>query len=443
MLRLRFISSFAYLILALAIFAVVYLPAQNETTVIIGLYSVAFLAYAIIVCLIQKNQLHVRTALAVGIGLRILLIFLFPNLSDDIYRFIWDGKMIHDGINPLSYTPQEFLRIRTDLLVDEWTTLYDLLNSPTYYTVYPPISQLVYYLGTIGDVSWGTSVILMKAMLCLGELGTVYLMIRLLRMMGKSAIWAMLYFLNPLVIIEIMGQLHFEGLMIFFLSLSFLCLVKKKYRLAGGMLALSVGTKLLPLMFIPAMLNFIGKENILKFIAGFVSILLVLFIPFFWTLDLGHFFESVNLYFQKFEFNASIYYLLRGVGKLLTGYNQISIIGPLLSVVTLFSILYISWRKKIQSYERLSVVLFWSFGIYLLLTTTVHPWYLCMLIFLGSFSKQLWPLVWSGVVVWSYTTYATPNFEQNLVLIFCEYLILAAALWWFTISTGHKKNLNN
>ena len=140
---------------------------------------------------------------------------------------------------------------------------------------------------------------------------------------------------------------------------------------------------------------------------------------------------SVNLYFQSFEFNASIYYLLRGLGKLLTGYNQIKVLGPILSLTTVGIIIYSATMVKRDNLDSLLASLFASFAAYLLLATTVHPWYLCMLIILAMFQRSWWVLVWSGVVVWSYTTYMTPDFIQNLWLISVEYLVVFGCIWYY------------
>ena len=65
----------------------------------------------------------------------------------DYFRFIWDGKLFVNGFNPYLYLPSEILN--TDIAKTAGLTqeLYDGLNSPKYYTVYPPINQLIFSLG--------------------------------------------------------------------------------------------------------------------------------------------------------------------------------------------------------------------------------------------------------------------------------------------------------
>jgi len=420
------------LFIAIPIYYIGFEVEQKDSIPIIIAFTLAFCGYLNLVRIAatQKYEL-LFWLIALGVLLRVLLVFAFPTISDDIYRFMWDGRLLHEGIHPLSWKPSELLA-QGQLSVNI-TALYPYLNSQEYYTVYPPISQIVYYLSTMGvEWSWGTSSIIMKLILLLAELGTAYFIYKILSHFSISKWWLLVYFLNPLLIVELTGQLHFEGLMVCFLAGSIYTLIQKRYFLSGSLLAASVAVKLLPLMFIPVLANYLWeKQGFKAFSAGFVGVMSILFIPFIFTLDFSHFFASINLYFQKFEFNSSIYYLLRQLGYWLTGYNQIIIIGPLLTLVSLWAILKISLKKKDTADMKLVITrMFYCFSIYLFLTTTVHPWYLTMLLLLSIFHNKWWPVVWSGVVVWSYTTYSHPDFEQNLFLIAIEYLVVFAFICW-------------
>ena len=63
--------------------------------------------------------------------IRLMLLFSFPNLSDDIFRFIWDGRMCSLGINPYGYLPSEIVDNHAALGAE----LYSELNSPNYFTI--------------------------------------------------------------------------------------------------------------------------------------------------------------------------------------------------------------------------------------------------------------------------------------------------------------------
>jgi len=377
----------------------------------------------------SKRGISITVFLGLAVAARFLLVFAFPNLSDDVYRFLWDGTLWHEGIHPLTYLPSEIAQ-NYATVSDEFTPtlqqLYPLLNSQEYYTIYPPVSQMIYYLATFPSLySLSTGTIIIKLILFLFECGTLYLGVKMLKTLKLDPSYILLYALNPLVIIEITGNLHFEGIMLFFFIGSMYWIAKERIYLSATSLALSIGAKLLPLMFLPAILLYVLKKSR---VVQFLSILFIsfgiLFFVFFISLDVLNLGKSLDLYFQKFEFNASVYYLTRFVGKFLTGYNQIRFIGPFLSLLAVAIIVFKAfdlYKMRHQSVLDLIDICFMAFVTYLVLATTVHPWYLLLPIGLTIFRPRLWIIVWSFMIVLSYSTYADPNFSQNYWLIALEY----------------------
>ena len=441
MLTSRVHSLGAILALLVSIIYLNFFCGQSHFYEILSAYSVAFVGYFIFLrSLVGEGSVGdlFKIGVATGIVLRVVLIFAFPLLSDDIYRFLWDGHLMHKGVHPLSFLPSDLIKDST--LADGYLrSIYAQLNSPNYFTVYPPISQLVFYLATLSE-SWSiyVSAGVIKLILLLSDVGILLMLRKLLIRFDVSPRWSLIYFLNPLVITEVSGQIHFESLMVFFLCGTFHALSKGMLRVAGFSLALSIGTKLLPLMFVPLFMKHlndrVGNSSFLnsffKFFVPFGAVLLLTFGPFFRSLDLGNFMASLNLYFQSFEFNASLYYLLRWLGYLLSGYNQIAIIGPLLSLVTVGLIAYFSLTKKIDNLSQLWKYCMMAFTCYLFCTTTIHPWYLIMLIFFATAIRSWWVLVWSALIILSYSTYRHPDFQQDLFLISLEYFVVFGLFYW-------------
>ncbi|WP_155800941.1 hypothetical protein [Pontibacter sp. BAB1700] len=137
--------------------------------------------------------------------------------------------------------------------------------------------------------------------------------------------------------------------------------------------------------------------------------------------------QSIDLYFQRFEFNASVYYLLRWLGYQLTGYNQIAVIGPLLSLATFIAILSMAAVKKLGSVRRLAGYMAAALTVYLLLATTVHPWYITTLVALTTLSHFRYATVWSCLAIFSYSAYRTSAYTENLWLVALEYTLVG--LW--------------
>jgi hypothetical protein len=130
-------------------------------------------------------------------------------------------------------------------------------------------------------------------------------------------------------------------------------------------------------------------------------------------------FSSVNLYFQKFEFNASIYYLLREIGYKIYGYNVIGTAGKILAFLTFSGVLFISWNSKNLFVGALAIL-----TLYFAMATTVHPWYATNLLVIAIFTKLRYPIVWSYSIFLSYATYQTNLYQENLWLVAIEYLLV-------------------
>ena len=171
---------------------------------------------------------HLKWLIVAGIVARLVSIFFFPQLSDDIYRFIWDGRLAHNGLQPYAHLPIDIVKQLHSLADGD---ILSKMNSPEYYTVYPPVSQLVFYLSTWLGLSVEISSILMKLIFFISELATLYFSLKILRWLKLSPTHILIYWLNPLIIIEGIGNLHFEIVMIAFLSGTLYCwMIGKHYR---------------------------------------------------------------------------------------------------------------------------------------------------------------------------------------------------------------------
>jgi hypothetical protein len=417
--------------IALGVSALVYLalgyatPRENFSQLLL-LSVMAFGIYAYV----TNQKLNVWHGIAAGLFFRLLFLFAIPALSDDYFRFVWDGRLLLAGENPYLHLPSYYLREGAPSLPGITPQLFEQLNSPGYYAVYPPVLQGVFWLATalFPDSLFG-SIVVMRVVILLAEAGSIFLLLRLMRRMGLPDRYVLLYALNPLVILELTGNLHMEALMIFFLLLCLYQLHYQRYRIAAIPFALAIGAKLLPLMFLPFVWRRLGTKRFLAFGSVLLVVLLALFFPLLSPEVLRSFSQSINLYFQRFEFNASIYYLLRWLGIQLTGYNQIAVIGPFLSLVTLVTVLSLAAVKKLGSIRRMAGYMAAALTVYLFLSTTVHPWYICTLVALTSMSYFRYAAVWSGLALFSYATYRTDSYTENLLLVALEYTLVFLWLW--------------
>ncbi|WP_168797612.1 glycosyltransferase 87 family protein [Neolewinella litorea] len=399
-----------------------------------GAFTVAFAGYLLVVRFVGEDR--VTSWIVLGILLRVALVFAFPRLSDDVYRFIWDGQLLVAGENPFAHPPAHYLE-DTAAATGPDTALFSRLNSPDYHSVYPPVAQAVFTLAAwISPGSWYGAAVVMKVVLLLAELGTLWLLLRLLSGYGLPRSRLLLYWLNPLILVEIVGNLHFEGVMLCFLLLSLYLLTRSRYGAAAGAMAFSVASKLLPLMLLPFLLQRLWKRPFWTYFLTFGAVTMALFLPLLIGGGfLSGFGNSLDLYFRKFEFNASLYYLLRSYGFYEVGYNQIARFGPLLARVAALTILIIALADRKTDWRSLPGMWLAAFVIYLLCATTVHPWYLAAPIVLCCFTPWRFPLVWSYLIMLTYTSYTTVPYRENLWLVGVEYLLVAA---FFLVERGYR-----
>lgn len=371
---------------------------------------------------IWRNE-KVRMLYLLGIVARVSLFFSFPLLSDDLYRFLWDGILLNNGIHPFAELPSYYLNRNIPGLSNE---LFGLLNSPNYFSIYPPINQGIFWLATSISNDWLVSAGVIRLFLFIADMGTYHYLKKLLKAKGMNKNLAMLYFLNPLVIIEGVGNLHFEALVVFFLTFSIYHFSKDHIKKSAIGLGLAIGTKLLPLIFLPYFFFKDLQNKKLKFTLFVLFISTLTLLPLISQEFVDGMQTSLSLYFQYFEFNASIYFIVREIGFVITGYNKIAIIGPILSLISFLFIIAISFIGFRKSWETEKVLLF-VLSSYLLFATTVHPWYILPLIVLGLMSGYIYPIIWSFLIFITYMGYTVKDYFLPNAWIATEYFIVLLA----------------
>ena len=404
-----------------------YVPGQDEFRKILPGLVAAFGSYFVI--LKKTNSQHLWLVIGVAVLTRILVIPAFPNLSDDIYRFIWDGRMWHSNLHPYSLTPDQVVGINSQFSKE----LFFKLNSENYYSIYPPVAQFIFWVCTfLPSMEYWLESVLMKVFHVLFDVGSIFVIIKILDHLKINRTRAFLYALNPLIIIELTSNLHHEGIMIFFVLLGILFIFHNRIVLSGLSFSLAIATKILPVLFIPLVFFWLSKRNRWVFAVSVITGCLILFLPLFYDYTLiQNFNESVSLYFKKFEFNASLYYLGRYIGYLIHGYNIIHIIGPAFSVISVGLILFIALNaKKLKEVEfNIFQLMTLTYLCYAFFSATLHPWYIAILVALCVFTSFRSPLIWSFFIMATYINYSSKPYDENLWVVFIEYAVVISLLF--------------
>ena len=403
--------------------------------------------------LIQNKQISFLNLVGISIFFRIIFLFSTPNLSQDFYRFIWDGRMILEGFNPYLSLPESF--INNDLFpINQANELYQGMGklNGSHYTNYPPLNQLCFLIPALfSSKSILGSIVVMRILIILADIGIIYFGKKILERLQLPIHNIFLYALNPFIIIELTGNLHFEPVMLFFLVWSFYKLEQGKWLWSSILFACSVSIKLIPLLFLPLFYQFFMEKKstinnkkftvkdvsftsrmskLLCFYTITVTTFILLFIPFYSSTLIANYTDSVGLWFRNFEFNASIYYVFREIGYLFRGWNEIAIIGKVLPVLTVFFIGIITFFRENITLKQLITALLIGISFYYFTSTTMHPWYLATLIFLSLFTKYRFAIIWSLVIVLSYQAYSNDPWEEYLWIVGIEYLVVYGYLIW-------------
>ncbi|TXD54029.1 MULTISPECIES: mannosyltransferase [unclassified Polaribacter] len=408
--------------------------------------KLVFLWFSLFGCfywLIKSTQISFTTLVIISVIFRLIFLFATPNLSQDFYRFIWDGRILLEGLNPYLSLPQTFIQQGLKPIA-EASTLYQgmgVLNG-SHYTNYPPLNQLCFLIAAIfSSKSIFGSVIVLRVLIILADIGILYFGKKLLEKLQLPVKNIFLYILNPFIIIEMTGNLHFEPVMLFFLIFGMYKLYQQKWIWAAILIACSVSVKLIPLLFLPLFFQwFVGHKNILQVLKtnevwkliSFYAIIFItnilLFLPFYSQELIANYTGSVGLWFKNFEFNASFYYFFRELGYLFRGYNEIAIIGKITPVLTIGFLCILTFFRKNTSLQQLCTAMLFGLCFYYFTATTVHPWYVATPIILSIFTKYRFPIVWSIVVILSYQAYANIPWQENLWFVTLEYLVVFSYL---------------
>lgn len=224
-----------------------YLQHKNNLPWFVGTVLVEGAIYLVAVrlVLIEKNGGSLAVVLLFAVLLRISVVLAPPYLSDDIYRYVWDGRVQAAGINPYRFVPDspELGRLQDALI-------FPHINRSDYApTIYPPVAQFIFWAGTrvSESITW------MKTVMVGFEALAVWALIRLLVSLGLPPERVLIYAWNPLATWEFAGSGHIDAAAIAFLVLALWMRRRNLPALTGITLACATLVKFYPAVIFPAL----------------------------------------------------------------------------------------------------------------------------------------------------------------------------------------------
>jgi alpha-1,6-mannosyltransferase len=359
----------------------------------IGLLLLAGILYVVAVFLVERFRLGRAAMIVILIGtvlFRLVLLPATPSLSDDVYRYQWDGRVQRAHLNPYVAFPHS-------------PGLAYLLNpenpeppgedTPT---IYPPLSEFAYRMIETVPAYKRVSTIL--------DLACVGMLLLLLAAMKLPLHRVLAFAWNPAVLISFAMSGHFDPLAIVFFLAALFFLVTDRPGLSIAALALSFLSKFFPVLLLPAFL----KRVRLAYAGIFAILVFTLYLPF---LGAGlHLFDGARNYGRDWSNNASFFPLLQFVARSKPRAELFA------GLIVLAAIGYLAKRRAGLLWSSLILM-----GGVLLVSPTAYPWYFTWSIpFLCFYPSAAW-LLMSVASVLGYTPPLADGSGNSLLMLSLEY----------------------
>ena len=366
----------------------------------------------------------VFTVLIVAGAARVVIVFgTAPQLSDDLYRYVFDGRTLVRGDNPYAAAPAD---ARVDHPAD--AALVKQINNPKLVTIYLPASQYVFALLAVaaGDSFDTTACRAFRLGFIALDLLIVAMLLRRLRIEGRSPWWAALYAWHPLALSEIAGSGHQDVLGIAALLAALMLTdsvrpgskcegraLTSRVGLAGSAFAVALAVKpiVLPLA-LPLAWGLRDRPRLVVLGGGAVVLMTVALTAPLALMDgsLGGLFETVRTYVSIWSHNESLHALLaQAIGWSWASYLCAAALGA----VVLAAVAGRCDQWHTSTLYLFALVLLWR---------PAHPWYLLWAAALLPlrFNAALW--VFTLTIGWSYAVLCEPgNWELPAWVRVVEY----------------------
>jgi len=360
-----------------------------ENKPIVALVALELLAGAVWLAAVHwgrraaASRAALLAAVVVGIILRATMLFSTPMLEDDYFRYLWDGAVTVNGINPYRYAPQQVIDTPDAVppllrrLARESGEVIECINYPSVRTIYPPAAQVVfaatYLLGPWSILSW-------RLVLALFDAAVLVMLFAALRELKLPPLLVVVYWWNPLVVKEIFNSGHMDVISLPFTLAALLLAVRDRPFSGAAMLAVGAATKLWPVVALPHLLARLRRNvpNLASAAALFALVFGALSWPILFTSFDPE--SGFRAYGTSWERNDALFMTLSWIVKSLLTVASIdpgwaALVSRALVCAALAAWLLLLIRKGASSATDLWEHCLLSVAALFLLSPTQFPWY--------------------------------------------------------------------
>jgi hypothetical protein len=236
-------------------------PRPGHVAAFLGLYTVVFLLYLVAVraalrpappggACSESGRAVARAVIVVAVLFRLPLLFAAPALSNDLLRFLWDGRVLLATGNPYGVPPE------APALVPLRDSTWEAMDHRDVPTIYPPAAQALFATATaVGGVGSGAAGLALKLLVLLADLGVMVTLRWILERRGLSPVRLLVYAWNPLVVVEAAWSGHIEPAAVLCVLLGAAALIRERDLAATLALTLGGLVKLMPLALLAPLLR--------------------------------------------------------------------------------------------------------------------------------------------------------------------------------------------
>lgn len=397
----------------------------------------------------------------------------FQLFDNDIWRYLWDGHIWANGVNPYKYAPidkeldkfsgesiisEEEFSTDEEVLSDEtgeespiservadeavieneilseknaaeinprWLDIRENVNHAEVTTVYPPLMQFVFRLSYI--IAPG-SVLMMKIVLILCELIGIFFLALALKRLEMPVSLIILYGWNPLMIKVFAGSGHADSILMMMLCISTYFIIRQAKTLAAVSFGLAILAKLSPIFLLPFVTRRIGWWRTL--LIG--AVVFLGYLPF---LDAGqNLFSGFLKFAREWQFNAGLFAFVRWFFELFTA-NGGDLARNVCAILILAVIAGLAWKDDLSDkYFVKSAAI--TLGILVIFSPTVMPWYLSWVLPIAVLARQNIWFYFSAIVLAAFHIIIDQN--EYAIVLFFEYSLLLILFLWELHKNGYQ-----